>query len=99
MILKVILCLYLHLYFWGSTKVLNPHLRAKALLAKFIPRGLAPNCPMKDFLSGTKFKKANRQKGGKGKTEAHWKYLGGTEKGSVFRRCKGLSKVIPIVVG
>jgi hypothetical protein len=55
--------------------------------------------PYERLLSGTKFKKANRQKGGKGKIEAHWKYFGGTEKGSIFRRCKGLSKVIRIVVG
>jgi hypothetical protein len=33
--------------------------------------------PYERLLSGTRFKKAGRQKGGKGKTEAHWKYFGG----------------------
>ncbi len=80
MILKVRLCLYLHLYFWGSTKVLNPHLQAKALLAKLIPRGLAANCPMKDFYQVQNSKQRTDKRVGKGRQKHIGNILGGVRR-------------------
>lgn len=89
MILKVILCLYLHLYFWGSTKVLIPHLQAKALVPKFIPRGLAPNCPMKNFYQVQDSKKRADKRVGKGRQKHIGNILGDWE-GIRFQEMQGL---------